>query len=113
MLKVYIASPYTQGNIDDNVRVQIEMAHVLMDLGCAPYAPNLSHFLHLYKARTYEEWLSTDLTWVESCDVLLRLPGYSPGAEREVIHAKNMGIPVFYSIEELERFIDENQILLQ
>jgi len=31
----------------------------------------------------------------------MRLPGESPGADREVALAAELGIPVFYSVEEL------------
>ena len=49
----------------------------------------------------YETWMKLDFIWVESCDALLRLPGESPGADREVKHAITLGIPVFYSMDEL------------
>lgn len=44
------------------------------------------------------------LQWVESCDCLLRLDGESKGADIEVSRAKELKIPVFYSIDELKIF---------
>lgn len=101
MKKVYLASPYTQGNTSINVRRSMDAANQLMDLGFAPYCPLLNHFLHELRPRSYDEWIAQDDIWIPSCHALLRLPGESKGADREVELAKELGIPVFYSIGEL------------
>jgi hypothetical protein len=59
------------------------------------------HFHHFVHPHAYEDWMEQCLSWVERCDALLRLPGSSPGADREAQHAMQKGIPVFYSLEEL------------
>jgi hypothetical protein len=41
------------------------------------------------------------LPWVSVADAVLRLPGTSPGADREVALALSLGIPVYYDIEEM------------
>ena len=46
----------------------------------------------------YEQWMKLDLAWLDKCDALLRLPGESPGSDREVDAAKERGIPVYYSV---------------
>ena len=38
-----------------------------------------------------------DLAWIERCDALLRMPGESSGADREVEHARAHSVPVFHS----------------
>ena len=43
-----------------------------------------------------------DLRLVERCDVLVRLPGDSAGADREVAHARRRGIPVGFLPERAE-----------
>ena len=48
--------------------------------------------------------LGIDLEWVSCSDAVLRLPGESAGADREVQHAKSLNIPVYYSIEEAKLF---------
>lgn len=103
MKKVYIASPYTKGDIAVNVKTQIDCADILISLGFAPFVPLLAHFQHLIHPRPYNDWVLLDLEWVSSCDALLRLPGESKGADREVLVAKSLNIPVYYSIEELEK----------
>jgi len=103
-MRVYIASPYTQGDQAENVRKQILAADNLMTLGHVPFAPTLSHFQHMVRPRPYEDWMKCCLAWVEVCDIVLRLPGYSPGADREAFHAKQIGIPVVYSLTELDKY---------
>ncbi len=101
-LKVYIASPYTKGDVAQNIRRQIDVADELMNLGFSPFLPVLSHFQHIVCPRPYEEWMDNDLEWVLACDALLRLSGDSPGADREVLFAKKNHIPVFESLFELQ-----------
>lgn len=101
MKRVYIASPYTIGDVAVNVRNQLEMAHILMDMGFCPIVPLFTHFQHMVYPRPYEDWLAIDLCKIEVCDFLLRLPGESKGADMEVEHAKKLGIPVVYSYQEL------------
>jgi len=101
MIKVYIASPYTLGDVAVNVAKQMKVADALIDEGFAPFVPLYSHFQHMYNPKPYEVWTKLDLEWVLSCDVLLRLEGESKGADNEVKFAQENKIPVVYSIEEL------------
>jgi len=101
MIKVYIASPYTLGDVAQNVRLQIDTVDVLMNKGFLPFAPLYSHFQHMVHPRPYTDWLKIDFEWIKSCDCILRLVGESSGADAEVKHAIELNIPVFYSIEEL------------
>lgn len=103
-IKVYIASPYTKGDVAVNVKRQLDCFAELMDLGFAPHAPLYSHFQHMTHPRPYEKWLELDLEWVSVCDCLLRLEGESSGADREVEFAESKGIPVFYSIDDLKNY---------
>ena len=104
MIKVYIASPYTKGDIALNVRKSLDVSDDLIQEGFAPFTPLLSHFQHIVHPRSYDEWMKLDLEWVSVCDCLLRLEGESSGADIEVQKAKLLQIPVFYSFEELYRY---------
>ncbi len=53
------------------------------------------------RGTTHEDWLGMDLPWVAVSNALLRLPGESTGADREVAHAKLHGIPVFHDADAL------------
>ncbi len=101
MIKIYIASPYTLGDVAVNVKTQLDMADTLMNLGFAPIVPLYSHFQHMAHPRPYESWIQQGLFWVTISDALLRLPGESKGADGEVSLACQHNIPVFYSLDQL------------
>ena len=99
--RVYIAGPYTKGDVALNVRNAFEVANRLADLGFAPFVPHATHFWHMLFPRPYEYWLELDNEFLPCCAALLRLPGESSGADKEVELARTLGIPVFTSIEGL------------
>jgi hypothetical protein len=90
-----------------NVRRSMEAWHVLADAGFAPFSPLLFHFLHIHLPRLDEFWVEQELVWLEDCDALLRLSGHSPGGDREVTRALELGIPVVLSNGDLEHAIHE------
>lgn len=47
-----------------------------------------------------------DLEWMDHMDAVLRLPGESAGADMEVAHAKALGLPVFYSIDDIREGVN-------
>lgn len=96
---VYIAGPYTGGDVAVNVKSAMQAAHAIMDAGHVPHCPHLSHFLHIERPRLYEEWMACDFVMLARCDEVVRLPGESPGADREIVEAGKLGIPVFNSLE--------------
>lgn len=101
MVTVYIASPYTKGDVAMNVKAQIDCADKLISFGFAPFVPLYSHFQHMHYPRPYDVWTRIDREWVLRCDCLLRLEGESKGADAEVALATKNNIPVFYSMTEL------------
>jgi hypothetical protein len=103
MKKIYIASPYTLGDVAVNVKRQMDVASHLIDLGYAPFWPLHSHFLHMAHPKPYEKWIDIDLEWILVCDGLLRLDGDSSGADLEEQFAKLHHIPVYHSVNELTR----------
>lgn len=101
MLRVYVAGPYTQGDPEQNTRAAIAAGDTLLAHGFAPYVPHMSHFWHQQHPHEYETWMQLDLAWLSVCEAVLRLPGDSPGADREVEFARAHNIPVYYGISEL------------
>ena len=66
----------------------------------------LSHFAELHRRRPYDEWIyDWCIPWVERCDLILRLPGTSKGADIEVQHALKHGIEVYFGWEDLKSSI--------
>lgn len=101
MSVIYIASPYSVGDQAANVRVQIEAMHRILDMGHAPIAPLLAHFADQHRPRPYEDWVRMCLELVPRADVLLRLPGESAGADREVAVADRTNIAVCMGWDDL------------
>lgn len=98
----YVAGPITQGDQFMNVHKAVAVCEGLRKLGYFPFCPHLSAYWHIQVGGVpYEEWMQYDFAWIEKCDALLRIPGDSPGADREVLFAQSRGIPVFSSLEEL------------
>ena len=107
--RVYVAGPYTNGDVAVNVRRAYETANRLADLGFAPFVPHATHFWHMLFPRPYEFWLDLDNQFLPCCAAVLRLPGESAGADKEVNLARETGIPVFFKLEDLvEHFKGSN-----
>lgn len=99
--KVYIAGPYTKGDVAVNVRTALEVANRLADAGFVPYVPHMTHFWHLVLPRPYKFWCDYDNEFLSCCDILLRIPGDSDGADREVKLAYKLGLRVYFCEEDL------------
>ena len=50
---------------------------------------------------SYATWVEIDLDWMYRCDCLLRIDGESEGADKEILMARELKIPVFYNITDL------------
>ena len=101
MLVVYISSPYSIGNQERNVIKSLLIADILICSEFCPIAPLLSHYQNGFFPQNYETWLKLDFEKIRRSDVILRLPGESKGADREVEFAKSLNKPVYYSLKEL------------
>ncbi len=99
-MKVYIAAPYSKGNMILNIRTAIEAADAVLDAGHTPFLPHLAGFWDLVCPRPYEDWLALDLQWLTACQALIRLPGTSSGADREVAEAQRLRLPIFLGLDD-------------
>ena len=99
--KIYIAGPYSRPDPVVNVRAAIVVADELCAAGFVPFVPHLSHLWHLIAPKEYQTWLAYDLHWLSVCDAVIRLPGESPGADRECESARILGLPVFGTVAEV------------
>jgi hypothetical protein len=102
---IYVAGPYSIGNIDYNVNRALKMCNELIDIGAAIFSPHLFHYLHLLRERSYEEWLSICFKWVGICDAFFRLDGYSSGADKEEAFAYDLGKPIFKDVKEVKKWL--------
>lgn len=115
---VYVASPYTKGDAAINTHFQCKIFNQLMDDGKVwPVVPLWSHFQHTVFPRPYKDWIAYDKALLKLYDACLRLSAEIPelnysesessGADGEVEYFQTAGKPVFYSIEELYRWVTE------
>lgn len=98
---VYIAGPYSRPDPEVNVARSLDYANKVLGMGHIPFVPHLYHYWDQVDPKAYEVWTELDMRWLEKCDVLLRIPGDSPGSDAEVEHAESLGIKVIYSITDL------------
>jgi hypothetical protein len=86
-----------------NVRRGVRAGLELMKAGLNVFSPHLSWFADLFDDNppNYERWISLDFDILSRCDALLRIPGESPGADREVDFAMSHNIPVFYTVSDV------------
>ena len=100
-MRIYIASPYTRGDLMLNIRVAIDAAEALVAKGHTPYIPHLSALWHLVAPHPVGFWYAYDLEWLVLCDAVLRLPGASLGADAEVKAALAAGKPTYYDLADV------------
>src|SRR5690242_6807787 len=102
MIRVYIAAPLggMEGR-DARVNAAIEAGEDLIAAGFLPFVPHLFARWDSYSAHRYEFWMGMCIAWLGQCQALYRLPGHSPGADREVAWCEAHGVPVFRSVQEL------------
>lgn len=103
MLRVYLSYGGNDGS-DAALRAAGEMAA----LGYNPFVPLPFHRRKPAEARGgYEPANSRrcSLEWLERCDAILLLPGWSQCEEglEEMEHAEQSGLPIFTSLETLMR----------
>lgn len=101
---IYVAGPISQGDTLLNIKNGIDMGVELVKKGFTPYVPHQDFVAYMMHPDVldYETILAQDFDWIERCDALIRLPGPSKGADREIAHCRKVGVPVFYSLSALE-----------
>lgn len=102
-MRIYIAGPYTKGDVAINVRNAIFAGNYVALLGHFPFIPHLSHFWHVVAPNEYDFWMRQDEEWLKVCDAILRLEGESAGADQEVRIAKELGLKVYTSVFEIPK----------
>lgn len=99
---VYVAGPLSSPEPIGNTAAAVSTAEYLSMHGVIPFVPHLLSFWHYLYPHDYEFWMRQDEAWLDKCDAVLRMPGASPGADREVDHALNvLKIPVFHKAVDL------------
>lgn len=100
MKVIYLSGPMTLGHQFDNVREAMRHATLLREAGHAVILPQLNYWWEMVFPGDLETYMSMDLALLERADVVVRIPGESQGADREVAHASLYGIPTFIGTAE-------------
>jgi hypothetical protein len=100
-MRIYIAGPYTKGDVAQNVKNAIDVADELLAKGHIPYVPHLTHFWHFVSPKPWDVWLKIDAEYLVLCDAVLRIPGESVGADKEVQLAKEKGMTIYFDIGDI------------
>lgn len=106
-MRVFISSPYSNGDTLPeseriaNVHRSIDAAEQLVARGHVPFLPLLSHYWQQQVAHDHGFWLWWCLEWLSASDAMLRLDGTSVGASIEERAAREVGIPVYYSVKDI------------
>jgi hypothetical protein len=109
---VFVASPYTKGDVAINVHFQCEVFDRLLNDGLVvPLVPLWTHFQHTVFPRPYSDWVAYDQEILKLCDCCLRLnvehkqlnyvQSESSGADAEVEAFRVFQKPVFFAIDGL------------
>lgn len=104
--RIYIAGPLsadTVVGVNKNVDAAMKVFHHIVQAGHYPFIPHVSVMLDRMKEnkQTYEAWMHYDFVWLCQCNVVYRMPGVSPGADREVEYASSMGISTYYDLNQM------------
>lgn len=91
---LYVAGPYSADPVICTRVALVTATAIYERTEFVPFVPHLSHFWHLVTPMAYDSWLDIDLTILERCHAITRLPGESPGADREVARAAQIGLPL-------------------
>lgn len=93
---VFISGPITSQALSC-VRDSLPVYKFLLDNGAVPVGLQFAIIAEMVDPLSYEEWMDYAYGLIDHCDLLVRLPGESSGADREVDYASKRGLPVIYT----------------
>jgi hypothetical protein len=106
---IYVAGPFsakTEDEVSDNIGRACAAGKEILDRGHVPFIPHLTVTYDVWHEEAhghpgdYEVYIAWDLEILRRCDALLYLAS-SPGADRELALARELGLPVYLSVDEI------------
>lgn len=92
---LYLAAPYTRDDPVENTSKICRVAdHIYQASKWVPVIPHLTLLWHLVSPHPVDFWYDYDLHLLRRCDAIVRLPGLSTGADREMKVADSLGLEV-------------------
>lgn len=110
-LLILIAGPYRSGTDGDPARIAANLER--LEQASAPifrlgHVPMIGEWVALPVLRTLEAdaadgdvMYATAHRLLQHCNAVLRLPGASAGADKDVEIARQRGLPVYFSVDEI------------
>jgi hypothetical protein len=109
-MRIYVAGPYDPKQAKSthdapriahqNVQKAAEIGLALWKMGHNPYVPHFGHYLNIISDEDLTGFMGRDFEWLDACDALYFIAP-SNGANRELERAKQRGMPIFYSLEQV------------
>lgn len=109
-LRVYVAGAYSAPNVIGvlgNMRRGLALSFEVLKAGFAPFSPWLDYQFALIGEVSLEDYYRYSLSWLEASHAVLVVPegaAESRGTQAEIKRAGELGIPVFWSLEELKQW---------
>jgi hypothetical protein len=119
--RVYVAGPLTpRGMRKDTTNAAVEYLYNVKDMikagaelimnGYSPFIPGMDYSLFLVEDITEEQIKGVSMAWLDKSDAVLILPYFenSLGVIAELDRAKELGIPVFASVSDINAYMMEH-----
>ena len=107
-MKIYVIGAYTAKTprqVQMNVDCAIEYGCALIRLGHDVYIPHLLHYIEMHRDGDfdYDTWHKMGGEFLKLCDAVFAIPSWhlSKGAVSEVQKAEELGITVYYLLDEI------------
>ncbi len=108
MNRVYISGPITKGATLHHIHDACMVWKRLTEAGIFAICPHWSAVQDMIAPMPHAAWMAYDRPLLALCNIILRLPGESVGADQEVAWAREFGFPVFHDVESLMEFCNGN-----
>ena len=96
---IYLAGPISSDPLRHTYQA-IKLAAELAKMGWLIHVPHVSVLAEMFAPLPYESWMHLDIRGVRRrdemirrCDALIRLPGESTSADRDLQLARELGLP--------------------
>lgn len=118
MIKVYVAGSYSASNILDvldNMRTGMRLGTEVLLAGFSPFVPWFDYHFQLMlregEKLTIEHYHNYCFPWLECCQAILVVPNSenSKGTQAELAKARELNIPIFNSLDELEEYFKDGK----
>lgn len=110
MKRVYVAGAYNASNIVDaleNMRKGMRASTEVFLAGFAPFVPWFDYHFNLMlqegEKLTIQDYYNYSIAWLKVSDIMLVVEGWenSKGTKKEIEVAKEIGIPIYYRLEQM------------